>query len=35
MDCGSARVNAVERLEIDKGVASTVSHKGNPEIIKD
>jgi phage shock protein PspC (stress-responsive transcriptional regulator) len=31
----SARVNAVDRLEIDKGVASTVSHKGNPEIIKD
>ncbi len=31
----SARVNAVDRLEIDKGVASTVSHKGNPEIIRD
>ncbi len=31
----SARVNATDRLEIDKGVASTVSHRGNPEIIKD
>ncbi|MBX7124654.1 MAG: PspC domain-containing protein [Cyclobacteriaceae bacterium] len=30
----SAKVNATERLEIDKGVACTVNHRGNPEIIK-
>ncbi len=29
-----ARVNVTETLEIDKGVASSVSHKGNPEVIK-
>ncbi|HRI78850.1 MAG TPA: PspC domain-containing protein [Cyclobacteriaceae bacterium] len=30
----SAKVNATEKLEIKKGVASSVSHRGNPEIIK-
>jgi len=29
----TAKVNASESLEIDKGVASSVSHRGNPEII--
>lgn len=30
----SARVHATETLEISKGVASSVSHKGNPEVIR-
>lgn len=30
----SAKVNVTETLEIDKGIASSVSHKGNPEIIR-
>jgi hypothetical protein len=29
-----AKVNATESLEITKGIASSVSHKGSPEIIK-
>ncbi len=30
----TAKVNATETLEITKGVASSVSHRGNPDIIK-
>ena len=30
----TAKVNATETLEITKGIASSVSHRGNPEIIK-
>ncbi len=30
----SAKVNVTDRLEIKKGIASSVSHKGDPEIIK-
>ncbi|CAN5258934.1 hypothetical protein BH09BAC3_BH09BAC3_20210 [soil metagenome] len=30
----SAKINATETLEIKKGIASTVTHRGNPEIIK-
>ncbi|NJN41912.1 MAG: DUF2807 domain-containing protein [Flammeovirgaceae bacterium] len=30
----SAKVNVSERLEINKGVASKVSHRGDPEIIR-
>ncbi|MBK5277955.1 MAG: PspC domain-containing protein [Bacteroidia bacterium] len=30
----SAKVNATETLEITKGVASSVSHRGNPEITR-
>ena len=30
----SAKVNVTDRLEIQKGIASSVSHKGNPEIIR-
>ena len=29
-----AKVNATETLEISKGIACTVSHRGNPEVIK-
>ncbi len=29
-----AKVNVTETLEISKGIASSVSHKGNPEVIK-
>ena len=30
----TAKVNATETLEITKGIASSVSHRGNPEVIK-
>ena len=30
----SAKVNVTGTLEIKKGIASSVSHRGNPEIIK-
>jgi len=29
----SAKVNVSETLEIDKGIASSVSHRGNAEVI--
>lgn len=31
----SAKVFVTERLEIKKGIASSVSHRGNPDIIRD
>ena len=30
----SAKVNVTDILEINKGIASSVTHKGNPEVIK-
>ncbi len=30
----TAKVNVIETLEVKKGIASSVSHRGNPEVIK-
>jgi hypothetical protein len=30
----NARVHVTNRLEIKKGFASSVSHRGNPEVVK-